>query len=397
MFGRRQIRVEGTVVQAETPFSRTNIILDVHTPEGKLVRVTFKQQLIHYDLKAPEAGDVVPVDWNPKRGAARLALQGDTRYDLVAQKRQQEATFKAAANAPAGTPASGVAVEAPNVASAQGLRRVEPTEEATRTIVPHAGGAPPPEAAAPIVSSAAEAPTRRARRWWGGALRQPVVWAGLGLVVVAVAVVGVLAAGWGSGGNKATATVRLSDDFNSSGFESLAGRQLSESPTPAAGHAVSSAWKTPSGSFVTNRHSVVGGPTSSNRTPSVAVVEAPGTLRQVSARFDPVADGMGLVFRYRDARNFWTLAPLSHFTTWNVYATVNGKTTFMGNTGLSGLGTGSVTVELSGADIDVQVRRGLSWHLSSSLLAEARRAGLIAFADGSAPARCTEFMVTAVK
>jgi hypothetical protein len=275
------------------------------------------------------------------------------------------------------------------VASADGLRRVELTEEATRTIVWRVGGPPPPEAAAPIASSApGHQPAGRRRR-------SRRMWAVLGLVAAAATVVGILAAGWGSGGNEAT--VRLSDDFNSSGFESLAGRQLSESPAPAAGHALSRVWTVPIGSFVATRHIVVGGPTSSDRTPSMAVVKAPGALRQVAALFDPAGDGMGLVFRYRDARNFWMLVPLSHFGTWNLYATVNGKATFMGNTGLSGLGTGTVTVQLSGANIDVQVRRGLSRHLSSSLLAEARGAGLIAFANGSAPVRGAAFTVSSLK
>jgi hypothetical protein len=114
MFRGRQIRVEGTVVEAETPFTGhqtgpgpTHIILDVHTPEGQLVRVSFKQTLFARGLEPPPAGAVVPVDWDPKRGKARLVLKGDALYDGKVQARQQKDALKAEANAPAGTPSSG--------------------------------------------------------------------------------------------------------------------------------------------------------------------------------------------------------------------------------------------------------------------------------------------------
>jgi hypothetical protein len=108
MLGRREVRVEGTVIKAEGPSKNftgpTNIILDVHTSEGKLVRVAFKQQLGERRLLTPEAGDVVAVDWDPKRGSAHLALKGDARYDMALRERQQKDAFNAEANAPAGTP-----------------------------------------------------------------------------------------------------------------------------------------------------------------------------------------------------------------------------------------------------------------------------------------------------
>jgi hypothetical protein len=130
MFRGRQIRVEGTVVETETgPFHdksaapKTNIVLDVHTPEGKLVRVTFKQKLWGQELQPPEAGDVVPVDWDPKQGTARLALKGDARYDLGAEKRQQKDAFKAAANAPAGTPSQPHEAENEDVEEARKIQQ----------------------------------------------------------------------------------------------------------------------------------------------------------------------------------------------------------------------------------------------------------------------------------
>jgi hypothetical protein len=130
MLGRRQVRVEGTVVEAETPVTPhasgvgpTDIILDVHTPEGELVRVAFKQHLFGRNLLEPEAGDVVPVDWDPKRGTASLALKGDARYDLALQKRQQKDAFKAVANAPAGTPSQPHEPENEDVAEARQIWR----------------------------------------------------------------------------------------------------------------------------------------------------------------------------------------------------------------------------------------------------------------------------------
>jgi hypothetical protein len=64
---------------------------------------------------------------------------------------------------------------------------------------------------------------------------------------------------------------------------------------------------------------------------------------------------------------------------------------FQTNTGLSGTRPSWLTVELDGDAIAVQVRRGVTQHLSSTFLRDANGVGLIAFADATQPARCAAF------
>jgi hypothetical protein len=101
--GRHYVRVQGTLIQFRQPFSATrgtnrpptHIVLDVSTPEGAVVRVVFKQHLTG-DIKDPSPGDVVPVDWDATHHQARLALQGDERYDRRFARKQRKAALEAA-------------------------------------------------------------------------------------------------------------------------------------------------------------------------------------------------------------------------------------------------------------------------------------------------------------
>src|SRR5262249_34166717 len=148
-----------------------------------------------------------------------------------------------------------------------------------------------------------------------------------------------------------SATVVVSDDFQSPGLATLASRRLGTEP--AGGHR-KAVWITPVGSFVVARGVIAGGAESSPGAPSVAVVELGGTVREVSARFQPRADGIGLVFRYRDPHNYWFVVPDVGNATWNIYATVAGCDV-EANTGLSGTRPGRLTVELDGDTMAVRV------------------------------------------
>jgi hypothetical protein len=109
MFGRGEITTKGTIVDCQTSFGgpqdtpRSEIVVDVQTPEGPVERVSFKQQLNGAGYLTPDAGAVVTVKWNPKNHQARLDLRGDPRYDYDLVKRQQKTRLDAEKNAPPGT------------------------------------------------------------------------------------------------------------------------------------------------------------------------------------------------------------------------------------------------------------------------------------------------------
>jgi hypothetical protein len=66
----------------------------------------------------------------------------------------------------------------------------------------------------------------------------------------------------------------------------------------------------------------------------------PGDLT-VQVKVAIVAPGAGIVFRYADLSNHWTLGAAPHYGTWNVTKTVGGVTTKVANTGLASVQNGT--------------------------------------------------------
>lgn len=234
------------------------------------------------------------------------------------------------------------------------------------------------------------APKRRSPPWnrW---LLAP----GFLVALVVGFVILLLVAGSESGDNETT----ISDDFRTSRPELIAGRRLVASPSNPQGGKEVPTWSTPRGSLVLSGGRAAGDPASSEVTPSMAVVEAPGTPQMVEARFNRVTGDMGVIFRFADPLNYWMLRPAPQYATWNIFSVVQGTSQLMRNTGLSGLGSGTVTVKLSGADIEVELGAHLNTKLSSRVLSGSKGVGLIAFASISfgsqpVPAACTQFAVT---
>jgi hypothetical protein len=199
----------------------------------------------------------------------------------------------------------------------------------------------------------------------------------------------------GSGHEQST----FRDDFRSSRSATLSGRSLIATPPQRTPAGASPTWSTPRGSFIVAEKALTGGPTSSHETPSLAVVEISGTARMIVAHFDRLNGDLGVIFRYADPHNYWILVPARGYATWNLYSIESGNTLFRGNTGLSGLGNGTVTLKLSGADIEVDLGRRLKAKLSSKVLIRSPKAGLIAFAGASfgsdaEPGRCLRFAIT---
>ncbi len=100
--GRHAVRVQGTLVQFQQPFGvqsarrpPSHVVVDIRTPAGEVVRAVFKQHFT-WDISDPSPGDAVPVDWDARRHQARLALQGDPRYDRKFARKQRKAGLEAA-------------------------------------------------------------------------------------------------------------------------------------------------------------------------------------------------------------------------------------------------------------------------------------------------------------
>jgi hypothetical protein len=211
-------------------------------------------------------------------------------------------------------------------------------------------------------------------------------------------VVGLVIVLLGSGPGSAGGVSTFRDEFRSSQPVPVTGRPLVAASAPTH-PGTPPAWSTPRGSFVVSGAALIGGPTSSADTPSLAVVEASRPVHTIEARFDRVNGDLGVIFRYADPHNYWILVPAPSYATWNLYSVESGNTLFRGNTGFSGLGRGTATLKLSGTDIEVDVGRGPRAKLSSDVLAGSRGAGLIAFSGASPgrdsePGRCVEFAMT---
>jgi hypothetical protein len=68
---------------------------------------------------------------------------------------------------------------------------------------------------------------------------------------------------------------------------------------------------------------------------SLAVVRLPGGEGAVQLTLSHVANGAGVVFRYRDRRDYWSVSAVPFYATWAITKTVGGRSTLVANTGLS--------------------------------------------------------------
>lgn len=85
-------------------YATFEVILDVRTQDGQIFRTDIKQ---YFSLK-PRVGDVVKVDYDPKRKKVKVVTKGDARYDVRAFVRATDLANKAKRDAllsePTGTP-----------------------------------------------------------------------------------------------------------------------------------------------------------------------------------------------------------------------------------------------------------------------------------------------------
>jgi hypothetical protein len=118
------------------------------------------------------------------------------------------------------------------------------------------------------------------------------------------------------------------------------------------------------------------------RTPAIqaTAVFVPGSEPTViSSRMQGVVRSSGLIFRYQDDQNYWSLVAAPEFGTWNLNRTTSGKTDYIANTQLGFNGADSIVeVRLAATSISIYVNGQLSQQVVSPALVDAHGLGILA-------------------
>jgi hypothetical protein len=126
--------------------------------------------------------------------------------------------------------------------------------------------------------------------------------------------------------------------------------------------------------------------------PSLAVTDVGGPDGTVSVTMPEITDGTGIVFRYRDQSNYWSLVAVPGFATWNLSKVVNNERILVGNTELAPTTAfTSVGVRLDGPMIAVTVDGRVRLEVTDGFLADETTAGVIAEQTGSVQGRWDDF------
>lgn len=117
----------------------------------------------------------------------------------------------------------------------------------------------------------------------------------------------------------------------------------------------------------------------------LAVVKAGSPDGSVQATIPKISNGAGVVFRYRNAFNYWEVVASPSFSTWNVRKVVGGKVTLIGNVGVAAAVDGT-TIGVTYVDtrITVQVNGKDVWATLDSDVDDGEFIGLIGLSDGAA-------------
>lgn len=126
--------------------------------------------------------------------------------------------------------------------------------------------------------------------------------------------------------------------------------------------------------------------------PSLAVTDIGGPDGTVSVTMPEIAEGTGIVFRYQDQSNYWSLVAVPGFATWNLSKVVENERRLVGNTGLAPIGEfTSVGVRLDGPIIEVTIDGRVLLEVTDEFLADETIAGLTAEQMGSVQGRWDDF------
>jgi hypothetical protein len=121
---------------------------------------------------------------------------------------------------------------------------------------------------------------------------------------------------------------------------------------------------------------------------SFAVVPLGGGDGMVQLQLARVTNGAGLVFRYQDPRNYWSVVALPTYATYAVTKTVAGREKTVATTGVSPTSDGVVVgVRLQGDTIDVVIDTEIRKTLTDGTLRKAQLTGMLASSGGAATAR----------
>lgn len=117
---------------------------------------------------------------------------------------------------------------------------------------------------------------------------------------------------------------------------------------------------------------------------NLAVVDAGSANGTYQVAIPTVADGAGLVFRYRDPANYWAFVAVPGYATWAAIKVVDGQEESAANTGLSAVADGSTLgVRLDGDTIDLMVDSQVVTTITDGELSDATRVGLTSRNDGA--------------
>ncbi len=140
-------------------------------------------------------------------------------------------------------------------------------------------------------------------------------------------------------------------------------------------------WTVASGQWgITDREAVLRSTPSD--TPSVATIDVGRSEGWVQATATTAPQGFGVVFRYRDPRNYWRIVAVPDYATFNVFKVVNGR-----ETKVTASGIGVVTYDKTNVTIGIRLEgdrftfyvdgRDTGVTMRDPELRNARRAGLV--------------------
>jgi hypothetical protein len=126
--------------------------------------------------------------------------------------------------------------------------------------------------------------------------------------------------------------------------------------------------------------------------PSIATVDVGRSDGWVQITASSMPTGTGLVFRYRDAQNYFRITAVPVYGTMNLLRVVNGRETRVGSTGLTNFGNGSTLgVRLRGDRVTIFVDGFRTVDYRIPELRSAHRAGLVIDSPKAVGARFAGF------
>jgi hypothetical protein len=161
------------------------------------------------------------------------------------------------------------------------------------------------------------------------------------------------------------------------------------------------AWKVDSGSWgVRGQEAVLNSPPTAAA--NIATVDIGRTAGWVQVTATTAPDGVGVVFRYQDPKNYWRIVAVPGYGTFNVFKVINGVETRVGATGLTTVNTIDVGANKVGVNVNIGIRmRGEDFTffidgfetvtMHSTELIKAHRAGIVVASDKGKDARFAGF------